>query len=445
LASRITTDDKTTRIKKTKDFQPHFFALTYVSRKSMLFSCHDPGHPKDPTFIESSTMPKNKRLKIAVLIKRFIPTGGAERYALEVTRRLAPDHDIHVFAQEWSFQGKEKVTFHKIPRYVRKPTWLNQSLFSHRSRGQTGNGFDIIHSHEKVTCFDVMTIHSPCFRSHLYQEKSRWKRSLSWLSLPFSPRRLAWLRLEAKQFAYHPEKLFVAVSENVKRDVQANYSLPDDSFHIAHPGVDTGMKQRLAGGAGRKNLRLKFNISQEEVVFLFVGTEFKRKGMDFLIQGLALLEPPRPRLLVAGGGGGKMERYMNLTRKLGLTEEVVFLGLVENIEQLYVLADALVLPTLSDPWGMAPIEAMVYGMPAAISSSRYCGAAEYIKNNEALLIKEPRDPQEIAQTLRQLMDPGLRAALSQKGQAFAADLTWEKTTANTLSAYHEVLRRKGKV
>jgi UDP-glucose:(heptosyl)LPS alpha-1,3-glucosyltransferase len=391
-----------------------------------------------------SRMIIDQRLKVAVLIKRFVPTGGAERYALEVTRRIALLHEVHVFAQEWSFEGQEKIVFHKIPRRPAKPSWLNQILFSYFSRKALGNGFDIVHSHEKVTHFDLMTIHSPCFRSFLSQEQRKGKRIFSWLSVAFSPRKLAWLGLERKQFAYHPERIFIAVSEWVQKDVQANYPLPERSFHIAYPGADARMKRGLPAGTDLKKLRSKLSLAPNDPVFLFVGTEFKRKGLDALLHGLALIRPSRARLVVAGGGGGNMEKYVELTRKLGLNDRVSYLGLVENVEELYALADALVLPTLSDPWAMAPMEAMLSGLPAAVSSAEYCGAAGFIKDNEALIIKDPTDPREIAKTLRKLTDAGLRAELSRKGRVLAAGLTWEKTTENTLSAYHEVLRRKGR-
>jgi UDP-glucose:(heptosyl)LPS alpha-1,3-glucosyltransferase len=385
-----------------------------------------------------------KRLKVAVLIKRFVPTGGAEKYAMEVTRRLALHHEVHVFAQEWSFEGEEKISFHRIPRYVGKPTWINQLLFSHHTCREVRNRFDIVHSHEKVTCFDLMTVHSPCFRSYLSQETRKGKKILSWLTAAFSPRKLGWLWLEKKQFAYHPERIFIAVSEWVQKDVQANYPLPEQSFCIAYPGSDAYTKRDLPGGPDLKELRSKLSLAPDDPVFLFVGTEFKRKGLDALLQALALMGSSNARLLVVGGGGGKMGKYVELTRKLGLNEQVFYLGLVENVEALYALADALVLPTLSDPWAMAPVEAMLSGLPAAVSSAEYCGAAGFIKDNEALIIKDPTDPREIAKTLRKLTDAGLRAELSRKGRVLAAGLTWEKTTENTLSAYHEVLRRKGR-
>jgi glycosyltransferase involved in cell wall biosynthesis len=72
---------------------------------------------------------KKKRLKIAILIRNFVTTGGAERYAMEVTRRLAKDHEVHVFAQEWTYYGNEKIYFHRIPKYFERPSFLNQLVF----------------------------------------------------------------------------------------------------------------------------------------------------------------------------------------------------------------------------------------------------------------------------------------------------------------------------
>jgi UDP-glucose:(heptosyl)LPS alpha-1,3-glucosyltransferase len=387
-------------------------------------------------------MSGKKRLKIAVLVRRFISTGGVERYALEVTRRLAPRYEVHVFAQEWSLQEDSPISFHRMPAWPAKPSWLNQILFSYFSSRAAGQGFDIIHSHEKVVDFDVMTIHSPCFRSYISQEKRPLKKALVRASLPFSLRKLAWLWLERKQFTFNPNKIFVAVSEKVKHDVQANYEIPDERFRIAYPGVDVNMKKNIDAGADRNQLRSEMGIAPDELILLFVGTEFKRKGLHALLRALSTAPLPKMRLLVAGGGGGRMKEYRNLAGQMGLGDKVVFLGLVENVEDLYALSDIYVLPTLSDPYGMAPMEAMLCALPVAISSSEYCGAAEHIRNREALIIRNPREPKEIAEALHKLSDERLRAEMKQKGPTLAKELTWEKTTAATLTAYAEALRRK---
>ena len=387
-------------------------------------------------------MSDKKRLKIAVLIRRFVSTGGAERYAVEVTRRLASHHEVHVFAHKWSLQEESPISFHRMPAWPAKPSWLNQILFSHFSLKAAGHSFDIIHSHEKAVDFDVMTIHSPCFRSYISQEKRPYKRVFIRASVPFSPRKLGWLWLERKQFTFNRNKIFVAVSENVKSDVQANYRIPDEQFRIAYPGVDIAMQKEMGSGADRNRLRSELGLAQGDLVLLFVGTEFKRKGLHALLTALSMAPLPKMRLLVAGGGGGKMKEYRNLAGQMGLGEKVVFLGLVEKVEDLYALSDIYVLPTLSDPYGMAPMEAMLCGLPVAISSSEYCGAAEHIRNREALIIQNPQNPKEIAEALRKLTDESLRAEMRQKGRTLAEELTWEKTTAATLSAYAEALRRK---
>ena len=171
----------------------------------------------------SRALPK-ERLKIAVLIRGFFTTGGAERYAVELTRRLARTHEVHVFAQEWSFEGAEKIIFHKIPRFFIKPSYLNQLVFSFFTRRALDPSFDIIHSHERVTRFDVLTVHCPCFRSSITGKKSLWKNAFSNLSIALSPRKAAYLWLEKKQFSFTRKRLLIAVSEKVKRDVQ-NLSL----------------------------------------------------------------------------------------------------------------------------------------------------------------------------------------------------------------------------
>jgi len=288
-----------------------------------------------------------------------------------------------------------------------------------------------------------MTVHSPCFRSFITQEKKRWKRNLIWLSAFTSPRQLAWLSIEKKQYAFDPERVFIAVSKMVKKDVQANYPLPDSSFRIAYPGVDAHLKKDLQASEDRGQKRSRLGFAPDDSVVLFVGTEFKRKGLDALLRALSLIPDSRYRLIVAGGGGGKMNRYKELVNHLRLDERVLFLGLVENVGEIYALADATILPTLSDPWGMAPMEAMRAGLPTALSSAEYCGAAEYVQGGEALIINNPSDPREIQEAIIKLTEPECRNELSQKGQALAAELTWEKTTADSLATYEEVLRRKG--
>jgi len=384
-----------------------------------------------------------KKLKIAVLIRDFISTGGAEKYALEVTRRLALGHDVHVFAQGWTFDGKEEITFHRIPRFFFRPSFLNQLLFSYFTRRSMDASFDVIHTYERVSHFDVFTIQSSCFRSLITRQKRLWRKILVWLSVAISPRKMAYLWLEKKQFTYEKGRLLIAVSENIKKNVQDNYPLPDDYFRLAYTAVDSNMAKKSGDHNRRKELRSKFGIAESDLVFLFVGTDFKRKGLDALLKASASIPRSNMKLVVAGGGGGRLEAYMKLAENLGLGDDIIFLGLVRDVEELYALSDAYILPTLSDPCPLAPLEAMASGVATIMSSSKYAGTAELIKNGEALILEDPKDVDEIANALRRLMEGSYRKELSEKGRRLAETLTWERTAEDTLSTYYEVLERKG--
>jgi UDP-glucose:(heptosyl)LPS alpha-1,3-glucosyltransferase len=382
------------------------------------------------------------RLKIAVLIKRFLRTGGAEKYAMEVVRRLAMSHEVHVFAHEWAFEGPEPITFHKIPRVCRKPAWLNQLFFSYFCRRAVSHGFDVVHSFEKVSTFDVMTVQSPCFKSSGIAAENPWKCMLGWMRLAVSPRKLAWLWLEREQFSDDPARVVIAVSGQVKRNVQAQYPLPDERFRLAYTGVEVSQTAVIASKHDRDELRARWDIGINDLVVLFVGTEFKRKGLDALLQGFAKVPRARFKLLIAGGGGERIEYYKKLVDRLQLGSEVRFLGLVDGIDRIYPIADMYVLPTLADPCPLAPLEAMAAGVATVMSSSTYNGTAELIRHGEAVILSNPHDPEEIASALLKLMDSHVRQQVAVKGQQLVRQLTWDNTAAVTAAAYQDVIQSK---
>ena len=274
-----------------------------------------------------------KRLKLAVIIRDFVKTGGAEKYTVEVTQRLAREHEVHVFSQSWNFDGKERIFFHRIPRFFIKPSILNQLIFSYFVRKAVDDTFDIIHSHERVTQFDVLTVHCPCFRAIITQYRGSVRRMIAWTYALLSPRKIAYLWLERRQFTFHKKRMIIAVSEYIKRDIQNNYPLPNECFRIAYPGVDNRFIHKENNHRKRRNMRSELGIGADDIVVLFVGTEFKRKGLDALLEGFSLAYRPNLRLIIAGGGEKK--RYLSLARRLGVEKAVIFLGLVENIEDIY--------------------------------------------------------------------------------------------------------------
>lgn len=381
-----------------------------------------------------------RKLKIAVLVRNFVTTGGAERYAFHVSRRLAAAHEVHIFCQTWDEKLTAGMTVHKIPRPFPRPSFLNQLFFSWFCKRDVDDSFAIIYSHERVQRYDVLSIHCPCYRGFLEQSKGLRKIWL-WLRELTSPRGLAYLWLEKTQYTAQPGRLLIADSRMVGDDVLANYPLfPPENIEVAYPGVDLAEIDQALARTDRPRLREQHGLRPDDLALLFVGTEFKRKGLDFLLQGLSLIDNRKVKLLVAGAGD--ISGYQNKADQLGIADRVSFLGKITDINPLYILADAFVLPTLSDPCPIAPLEAMACGTPTIMSAASYCGTAEHVRNHEAIIVSDPRDSQEIARAIEALLDRTVRLEYARKGRELGRTLSWEHTTAITMEAFAKIIKSR---
>jgi UDP-glucose:(heptosyl)LPS alpha-1,3-glucosyltransferase len=379
-------------------------------------------------------------MTIAILIRRYITTAGAERYAVEVARRLARTHEVHLFAQQWDHEP-EGMVLHRVSRPVRKPNYLNAWWFSWRA-SRLARGFDVVYSHERVTRFDVMNIHCGTFVGGLQgAERGQPNRPIrTWLKILTGPSIWAHWLLERGNTRLGPGRFWVADSEMVKLEVQRYYSIPDDRFFIAHSGVDapaTDAAQR------RAEWRARLGLKDHDVAALFVGSEFRRKGLGTLIEALGTLRERGPRLVVVGGQDRRP--YERRAAELGLAQRITWAGRVENVKDYYALADIFVLPTLSDPSPLAPMEAMAYGCAAIVSCGRYSGAAELAANGEALLLQDPKDASELAKALESLMDPATRKGLSEGGRQCTRKWSWDRTAAAVLAALEKSARQRGRL
>ncbi len=376
-------------------------------------------------------------MKIAVLIRRFIVTAGAERYAVEVTRRLAKVHEVHVFAQQWDHEPAG-VALHRVPLLSMKPRFFNQWWFSWWTSRMT-RGFEVVYSHERVTRFDVMNIHVGTFVGGLWgSARGDRKQPLrTWLKVLTGPSIWAYLLLEKLHSRPARGRYWIADSAMVKREVQLHYPIPDACFFIAHSGVDLpGSNETQA----RAEWRRKLGLGQDEVVALFVGSEFRRKGLEALVEAMGILQERAPRLVVVGGGDATA--YQERARGLRVGERILWAGRVSNVNDYYALADIFVLPTLSDASPIAPLEAMAHGCATIISNARHTGAAELTQNGEALLLEDPRNSKEISQAMESLLDPAIRREFSDKGRALAKQLTWDRTAAVVVEALEQSYRER---
>lgn len=373
-------------------------------------------------------------MRIAIINRIFSRTGGgAESYSVSIAQELAGRHELHVFAQE-SNEPVPGVTYHRVLCLGQKPRWLNQLVFAWASWWQTRKGFDVVHSHENTWHGQVQTIHVRPLRYNLLHGKRGWRRAWAWLQVWTSPRLATYVWLERERFAGQRGHSIVATSEMLRQECEHVYPRSRQRLSVITPGTALPHAPMACTMARRK-----LDLPLEQPLLLFVANDYKRKGLDALLQALKQL-PPEVQLAVAGKPGAAAP-YVQQVRDLGLASRVHFLGPQDDLMPAYRAADCLVHPTLEDTYAMVVLEAMSHGLPVVVSGPVYCGISRELHDGQdALLLHDPRNTADIARLARAVLDDvHLADRLREQGLGFAQARSWGRVTLEYEALYRQAL------
>ena len=164
----------------------------------------------------------------------------------------------------------------------------------------------------------------------------------------------------------------VAVSHYTKQEVMAQYGIPEDKISVVHNAVSRNDIH--------KSVVIPERCRHEKRV-LFMGRVTYQKGPDYFVEAakLVLDRLPHTRFIMAGSG----DMLPNMVRRvahLRIGDRFHFTGFLRNgeVDRMYAMSDLYVMPSVSEPFGIAPLEAMAYDVPVLIS--RQSGVAEVVRN-----------------------------------------------------------------
>jgi len=363
-------------------------------------------------------------MRIAVLNRQFKSTGGgAERYSIALVEQLAARHEIHVFAQQLAHDWPG-VTYHRIAAPFTRPRWINQIWFALATWWATRRGFDVVHSHENTWHGQVQTVHVVPVRFSLFQDKSGVRLALRWLKVLTSPRLLSYLAMEHFRYSPKERRCVVATSDALMTTMLASFPRALDMLCVVAPGVAT--VPGVASDLTRLDARKTLGLPESGKCLLFVGNDYRKKGLDTLLQALALL--PGDVYAAVVGNAVHIAAYTEKVSGLGLRDRVFFLGSLNDVSPAYEAADALVHPTLEDTFAMVVLEAMAHGLPVVVSGARFCGIADLLRAGEdALILEDPGDVSALASAVERLFtDAILKSRLQIGGVAFAKQHLWSE-------------------
>jgi glycosyltransferase involved in cell wall biosynthesis len=224
----------------------------------------------------------------------------------------------------------------------------------------------------------------------------------------------------------------VCVSEGVAEEMRTHYPPAAARVLTIHNGVDT---DAFAPGTHRQAaqaLRAKLGLDDQRLVAAFVAREWGHKGLAAVIEALALA--PDWDLVVAGTGDEV--RYRRLADANGVGEAVHWLGLTREIETVYELASAFVLPSSYETFSLVAFEAAASGVP--VLATPVSGVRELIRDGENGFLIEA-EPRSIAEKLNRLAgDPALRARMGSSARGSALAFTWGDAVAKHHELYESI-------
>ena len=244
----------------------------------------------------------------------------------------------------------------------------------------------------------------------------------------------------------HLADRIVAATPAELAQLQWLYQAETRKIEVIPPGVDLSHFYPIP----RDEARAYIGVPPCDQMLLFVGRVETLKGIDALIEALALMRQSGEQVCLAVIGGDpdlspealsdEMTRLQAMREQYGLQESVAFLGRKsqDTLPYYYSAAEAVVVPSHYESFGMVALEAMACGTP--VVASQVGGLAFLVQDGITGFTVPVDEPGTLAARLTELVqNPGLREQMGHQAAVFAREYDWEKITERMIKLYKEVL------
>lgn len=362
-------------------------------------------------------------MKIALAHRRLDRRGGTELDFYKTAIGLRDlGHEVHLFCSEFAIDPPPGTYVHSVPIVPLGRTARLWSFAKVAPKIIQRFPCDVVVSFGRMISQDVLRSGGGSHRVFLQKlgEEGGLRRRI-WHDLSLYHQSV--LALERRQFQAGHYKRILAVSEEVKRELLDVYAVPEDKVTVIYNGVDEKRFHLGLRDQFRQLIRKQWHIPLDAPTVLFVGSGFRRKGLDRLLKAWSSPQM-KDTYLVVVGDDAQRSRYQALAedRTHG---KVVFVGRRDDVESYYGAADLLALPAVQEAFGNVVLEALAAGLPAVVS--RTVGASEILKGGLAEgIIPHPEDPKEMAAKLLAMLERGRDADFSLEARNLAEGYSWSK-------------------
>ena len=323
---------------------------------------------------------------------------GTEYYIYYLSNELAKlGHEVHLITEVKNSKAFHPNVYlhsfrmkHLLPRGSFSSWLLQHALGGFHAYIKTlqaltsiSKPFDVIHIHGRLAArlITMTPLKSPLI--YTLHDQSPWLAGYK--GIESFLRKAAYLILEAK--IVRKVNHVIVVSQTIYNEVVHWLRIPSGKVTIIPCGVDTRY----------------FKSAEKKPYILFVGRLTRRKRVDSLLRAYARLPNREYQLLIVGDGEERL-KLIELTRKLGIRDRVIFLANIsrQKLRQLYAHASIFILPSIGEGLPLSLLEAMASG--CGVVATRVSGVTDVVKHDITGLLVKPGNEQDLYQKMSELLN-----------------------------------------
>ncbi len=280
--------------------------------------------------------------------------------------------------------------------------------------------FDLVHNHDWMTAPAAAKIKQDNKKPMImHVHATEMERTLD------NPNPLIF---EAELLGMESADKIIAVSERTKQKIIDNYAIKEDKIIVVHNAIDRVEK---------KYGPIAKSVYKNDRIVLFLARMTAMKGANYLLEAAkhVLKFIPNTKFLFVGGGE-LLEELIELSVTLQIAHKVTFTGFLhhDQVDRVYSHADVFVMPSVTEPFGITPLEAIKNGTPVIIS--KQSGVNEVLKN---VLKVDFWDTEELANKIIAVLKYGVLAEeLMNNSKRDLENLSWKGQTKKILDIYKEI-------
>ncbi|MEH6557726.1 MAG: glycosyltransferase family 4 protein [Oceanicoccus sp.] len=337
-------------------------------------------------------------MKLALCLFRYFPYGGLQRNFLTIGQELVRrGHEVVIYTGAWEGDRPKELSIKILPVSGYSNHAKNRHFHQHLQRALAASPVDLVVGFNKMPGLDVYYCADTCFATKAYEDKNIWYRMTS---------RCRWsLRYERSVFGVDTSTEVLLLSEQEGKAFKKYYGTDDRRLHLMPPGISRNRVRDELSDTKRALTRNELDVDEQGKVIAFVGSDYKRKGLDRLLTAFSSLPPGEQRLnrIIVIGRDKHQPAYEKLAAKLSILDRVTFLGQRDDVPDLLFASDYLAHPAYLENTGNVLLEGVVAGLPVICTA--ICGYSFYIEQNQlGEVVAEPFKQTSMNSQLQQLLN-----------------------------------------